>query len=45
MPLFASAQLIACRDSIKDGYNFWLYIPDDYNDTVADKPVVLFLHG
>ena len=45
MPLFASAQLIACRDSIKDGYNFWLYIPEDYNDTVADKPVVMFLHG
>ncbi len=45
LPLFASAQLIACRDSIQDGYNFWLYVPEDYNDTVADKPVVLFLHG
>ena len=45
LPLLASAQLIACRDSIKDGYNFWLYVPEDYNDTVADKPVVLFLHG
>ena len=45
MPMFASAQLIACRDSIQDGYNFWLYVPEDYNDTVADKPVVLFLHG
>jgi LysM repeat protein len=45
LPMFASAQLIACRDSIQDGYNFWLYVPEDYNDTVADKPVVLFLHG
>ena len=45
MPLLSSAQLIACRDSIKDGYDFWLYLPDDYNDTVPDKPVVMFLHG
>ena len=45
LPMFASAQLIACRDSIQDGYNFWLYVPEDYNDTVADKPVVMFLHG
>lgn len=44
-PMLASAQLIACRDSIKDGYNFWLYVPEEYNDTVADKPVILFLHG
>lgn len=45
LPLWASAQLIACRDSIKDGYDFWLYLPDDYNDTVPDKPIVMFLHG
>lgn len=45
LPMFASAQLIACRDSIQDGYNFWLYVPEDYNDTVMDKPVVMFLHG
>lgn len=45
MPMLASAQLYACRDSIQDGYNFWLYVPEDYNDTVMDKPVVLFLHG
>ena len=44
-PMFATAQMIACRDSIQDGYDFWLYVPEDYNDTVADKPVVLFLHG
>lgn len=45
LPLYASAQLIACRDSIKDGYDFWLYVPEDYNDTVREKPVVIFLHG
>ena len=45
MPMLVSAQLIACRDSIKDGYDFWLYVPEDYNDTIVDKPVVLFLHG
>ena len=45
LPMIASAQLYACRDSIKDGYNFWLYVPEDYNDTVMDKPVVMFLHG
>lgn len=45
LPMFASAQLYACRDSIQDGYNFWLYVPEDYNDTVMEKPVVMFLHG
>lgn len=45
LPLSASAQLIACRDSIPDGYDFWLYIPEDYNDTIDNKPLILFLHG
>lgn len=45
MPISSFAQLIACRDSIKDGYDFWLYLPDDYNDTVREKPLVIFLHG
>lgn len=45
MPLFASAQLIACRDCIKDGYDFWLYVPEDYNPNEYSKPVVMFLHG
>ena len=39
------AQLIACRDSVPNGYNFWLYLPDDYDPVKADKPVVVFLHG
>lgn len=44
-PASSFGQLIACRDSIKDGYDFWLYLPDDYNDTVREKPLVIFLHG
>ena len=45
MPTFSFAQLIACRDSIPNGYDFWLYLPDDYNDTVREKPLVILLHG
>lgn len=45
LPLCSFAQLIACRDSVADGYNFWLYLPDDYDAAKADKPVVIFLHG
>lgn len=45
IPMMLSAQLIACRDSIKNCYDFWLYIPKDYNPSVCEKPVVIFLHG
>ena len=45
MPLFASAQLIAYRDCIPEGYDFWLYVPDDYNPNEHTKPLVIFLHG
>ncbi len=38
-------QLIACRDSIEDGYDFWLYLPEKYDDPGVYKPVVIFLHG
>ncbi len=44
-PIFASAQLYACRDSIKNGYDFWLYVPEDYRADTAEKPLVMFLHG
>ena len=42
--MFASAQLFACKDVVEDGYDFWLYLPDDYN-AYNPKPVVMFLHG
>ena len=45
IPTMVSAQLIACRDSIKDGYNFWIYIPEDYDPELCELPVVMFLHG
>lgn len=45
IPMMASAQLIACRDSIKGGYNFWIYIPEDYDPELCEMPVVMFLHG
>ena len=44
-PMALSAQLYACRDSVKDSYDFWLYVPKDYNPSVCEKPVVIFLHG
>ena len=44
MSLCVKAQLISCRNVIPNGYNFWLYLPDDYA-TSERKPVVLFLHG
>lgn len=45
LPLLASAQLLKCRGFIKDGYDFWLYLPDDYDAATTKKPVVMFLHG
>ena len=46
LPLFSVAQLVACRQMVKDGYNFWLYLPDGYADTLSErKPVIMFLHG
>lgn len=44
MPLFCNAQLLACRGFIKGGYDFWLYLPDDYA-SAEKKPLILFLHG
>ena len=44
MPLFVQAQLKACRNCIKDGYDFWLYEPEG-TDSATKKPVVMFLHG
>ena len=26
-------------------YNFWLYLPDNYEQTQGDTPLILFLHG
>ena len=37
MPLSASARLMAIRDSVANGYNFWLYVPKQYKDHRADR--------
>ena len=32
-----SARLLAIRDSVANGYNFWLYVPKQYKDHRADR--------
>ena len=36
-PMVCSAQLYAMRDSVHNGYDFWLYLPDDYKDMRAER--------
>ena len=36
---------ISHHNVVKDGYNFWVSVPDTYDDQKGDMPVVLFLHG
>lgn len=44
-PLLVRAQLMSCHNVIPNGYNFWLYLPDDYATATEKKPLVMFLHG
>lgn len=44
LPLTSKAQLMACRGFIEDGYDFWLYLPDNY-EKAEEVPLVMFLHG
>ena len=37
--------LYAYRDSVKNGYNFLLYVPDSYYSSQEPLPVILCLHG
>lgn len=48
LPLTAFAKsdiLIAKKGVIPNGYNFWLYMPDDYQATQDSTPLIVFLHG
>ena len=46
LPFFAHAQKLASyKNIVENGYNFWVYTPAGYDSTVADKPIILFLHG
>jgi dienelactone hydrolase len=44
LPLTTSAQLMACRGFVEEGYDFWLYLPDNYKEA-EELPLVMFLHG
>lgn len=49
--MLASAQIShegefkAMRKAVDDSYNFWLYIPEEYEDGSHPLPLVIFLHG
>lgn len=36
---------ISHHNVVKDGYNFWVSVPDTYEEQKGEIPVVLFLHG
>ena len=38
-------EFIAYRDSVENGYNFWLSVPENYDSLEVDVPVIIFLHG
>src|SRR5574344_1707836 len=42
--LFAQ-KMTAFRNTVSDGYNFWLYTPNGYDSLQNTKPVIIFLHG
>lgn len=35
----------AYRNTVDNGYNFWVSTPRDYDSLQSDKPIILFLHG
>src|SRR5574344_1767643 len=35
----------AQRNVIKNGYNFWVYTPDEYEDNGHPLPLIISLHG
>lgn len=43
--LSGHTQPTAFRNEVENSYNFWVQLPNDYNDTSKTFPVVLFLHG
>ncbi|MBR5724170.1 MAG: phospholipase [Bacteroidales bacterium] len=45
LPARAEDHLYAYRDSVKNGYNFLLYVPESYQDTTQALPIILNLHG
>ena len=45
VPETLAQELLAYRDSVKQGYNFLLYLPEQYHESEASLPLVVFLHG
>mgnify|MGYP002621994546 CR=1 FL=1 len=49
LPIWISAQteyqFSAHRNAVTNGYNFWLSIPDTYEEQKEEMPLILFLHG
>lgn len=43
--VWAKASLTAHRNAVDGGYNFWLYLPDNYEGNVGRMPLIVFLHG
>lgn len=37
VPHIVSAQVYAMRDSVSNGYDFWLYVPSNYSDNRAER--------
>lgn len=44
-PTLRADNLYAYRDSVKNGYDFLLYVPDAYETSDESLPVLLCLHG
>ena len=47
LPVVTMAQqtytFTAYRNIVPNGYNFWLSVPDDYEQKKSEMPVVIFL--
>ena len=37
VPHLVSAQIYAMRDSVSNGYDFWLYVPSNYSDNRSER--------
>lgn len=42
---FSQSKMIAYRDTVPNGYNFWVYTPENYDSNQNALPLVVFLHG
>ncbi len=43
--IIANAQLLSNYNVEKNTYNFWLYLPEGYEQSAHDTPLIIFLHG